>query len=86
MIILLSLGVAILASFFASSHPDGLEKVAEDLGFIERATDTPGAMPEYVFPGIRSERLSTAVAGITGILLTFGLFWAAAKFFTLKKV
>ena len=27
------------ASFYASSSPDGLEKVAEDVGFIETAED-----------------------------------------------
>ena len=85
MLILLALGVAIIASFFASSHPDGLEKVAEDLGFIERASDTPGAMPDYLFPGITSEGFATAIAGIIGTIFTFGLFWGVARLLKIRK-
>jgi len=80
-ILVLSFGVALTASIFASSHPDGLEKVAEDLGFINAAAETPGAMPDYIFPGIKNEVLATVFAGIIGTLLTFWLFWTVAKFF-----
>ena len=34
-----SLFLAGVVSFYASSDPDGLEKVAEDIGFIETAED-----------------------------------------------
>ena len=89
MILLLSIGVAVVASFFASGSPDGLEKVAEDLGFIGSAAETPGAMPDYIFPGIKSEAIATAIAGIIGIIITFGAFWATTKLiklgFSLKK-
>jgi cobalt/nickel transport protein len=34
-----SLFLAGVVSFYASSHPDGLEKVAEDIGFIETAKE-----------------------------------------------
>lgn len=70
-----SILVAILASFFASANPDGLEKVAEVLGFGGSAIESTSIMTDYTMPGIKSEVLSTALAGITGILLVFGLFY-----------
>jgi hypothetical protein len=41
-VVLISIAVAILAGFFASTHPDGLEKVAANLGFEHKAVPTPG--------------------------------------------
>jgi len=37
--IALSLLIAGVLSFYASSHPDGLEKVAETKGFLDTAKD-----------------------------------------------
>jgi cobalt/nickel transport protein len=47
---LVSLFLAGVVSFYASSDPDGLEKVAEDIGFIETAeehTYADGALADY---------------------------------------
>ena len=44
--ILVILIIAMALSLTASSFPDGLEKVAENLGFIDRATDL---LPEGFF-------------------------------------
>jgi len=85
MVLLLSIGVAIIASFFASGSPDGLEWVAENLGFLGSAGDTPGAMPDYLFPGVNGEGLATAAAGVIGVALTFGIFLLAAKLLKAKK-
>lgn len=59
-------------SLFASSSPDGLEKVAEDKGFIAAALDYPFStiMPDYAFP-INNEYLATSLAGIIGTIFTF---------------
>lgn len=64
----------------ASASPDGLERVAEDMGFIERAQDAPFVViADYVFPGIENEALATVLAGFigTGILfvVAYGLAW-----------
>ena len=67
--------VSVLASFFASSNPDGLEKVAERLGFIEKALERTGPLPDYTTPGLAEGGLSTATAGIAGVLITLSLFW-----------
>ena len=47
---LVSLFLAGVVSFYASSDPDGLEKVAGDIGFIETAKDhnyAEGALADY---------------------------------------
>lgn len=71
--IALALVVAILSPL-ASPHPDGLERVAEDHGFIDRAQSAFfDVIPDYMFPGIQSEALGTIIAGIVGTLLLFGV-------------
>jgi hypothetical protein len=70
--------VAILSPL-ASSHPDGLERVAEDQGFIDRAEDpTFNVIPDYVFPGVANEGLATILAGIVGVAVLFVLMWGVA--------
>jgi len=61
------------ASFYASSHPDGLEKVAEDIGFLKTAkdhTNSGSALADYGVKGIENERLSVGVAGLIGVVAT----------------
>lgn len=71
--IVVSLILAGVVSFYASSHPDGLEKVAGDIGFIETAKDpaTSGsALADYGVEGIENERASVGVAGVIGVVAT----------------
>ncbi len=68
-----SLLLAGVVSFYASSHPDGLEKVAEDIGFIETAkenTNADVALADYGVRGVENERLSTGAAGVIGVIAT----------------
>ena len=68
-----SLFLAGVVSFYASSDPDGLEKVAEDIGFIETAEDhtyADGALADYGVKGIDNERASVGVAGVIGVIGT----------------
>jgi hypothetical protein len=68
------------ASPLASSFPDGLERVAEDLGFLERAAESSyRIIPDYAAPGIGDEALATAVAALTGTLILFGLGYGLAR-------
>ncbi|MEX2487154.1 MAG: energy-coupling factor ABC transporter permease [Nitriliruptoraceae bacterium] len=58
---------------FAVDAPDGLERVAQDLGFAESGQPHPFAsslFSEYATQGIASPSLSLAVAGVAGTLLT----------------
>jgi cobalt/nickel transport system permease protein len=58
----------------ASAHPDGLEWVAEQKGFLEAArAPLYNLIPDYVFPGISNGVLATIVAGVLGLLLVFGV-------------
>ena len=84
--LLVAVLVAGLLSPFASSWPDGLERVAEFPGFGARAEGGPALhtpMPDYLFPGLTSERLATITAGVLGTLLVFamlcGLGWLLAR-------
>lgn len=75
----LALAVTLLAPL-ASPHPDGLERVAEDVGFIERAQDAPyQIIPDYVLPGISNQALATIAAGIVGTLIVAGVAFGVAQ-------
>lgn len=79
----LSVGLAALLSPFASSSPDGLERIAEDKGFADRATENPvwkhSPFPDYVVRGIGNERVATGLAGAIGTLGLFGAAWLVAR-------
>lgn len=79
--LLVSLLAAGVASYYASSSPDGLERVAADQGFDEHAQDNANAeLPtaDYGIAGIDDERLSVGLAGVLGVAVMaavgFGLF------------
>jgi len=77
--LVVALAVVLLAPL-ASPHPDGLERVAEDAGFIEVAKDAPyEIIPDYVLPGIPNEALATIAAGIVGTLIVAGVAFAVAR-------
>lgn len=60
----------LLLAPFASADPDGLERVAEDLGFIERGLDAPYSLiPDYTVPFLGETPLSTILAGAVGALV-----------------
>lgn len=77
-----AVGLATAISPFASGSPDGLEKVAEDKGFLDRGGLHPvqeGApIPDYAFPGIGNESVATGVAGFVGTLAVFALGYLIA--------
>jgi hypothetical protein len=67
-----------VVSGFASSAPDGLNKVAEDEGFIdqEQEHDLSGSpVAGYEVSGVDNDRLSTGLAGVIGVGVTFLLGW-----------
>jgi hypothetical protein len=74
--LLVAIGLAMLVSGFASSAPDGLNKVAEDHGFAANAKQhlfENGPLAGYAVKGVGNDRLSTAIAGLVGVLITFGV-------------
>lgn len=71
--------IVAVSSPLASSHPDGLERVAEEQGFVDLAQDSPyEIIADYAFPGIESEALATIVAGIVGTAVVFSLGYLLA--------
>jgi len=77
------------ASYYASSHPDGLEKVAKDIGFIDAAKDSAVAgspLAGYGVSGIDNARVSGGLAGILGIIATGAVGGALFMFIRKKPV
>jgi len=76
------LGIALLITLFsplASSSPDGLERVAEDKEFIDKAEDAPyEVIADYVFPWVENEDAATVLAGIVGVLIVAGVAFTLA--------
>jgi cobalt/nickel transport system permease protein len=71
--ILVSL-IAIFLSPMASGNPDGLERVAQDLGFLNQGLGSPyQILPGYTIPLFGETALSTILAGIVGAVVIAGL-------------
>ncbi|HSJ36167.1 MAG TPA: energy-coupling factor ABC transporter permease [Acidimicrobiia bacterium] len=84
--VLVALVFAAVVSQFAVDNPDGLERVAEDTGFIESAEEHSLAdvvFANYATEGISNEPLSLAIAGIVGTLVT--LLVAAGLFLGVRE-
>lgn len=75
-----------IISLFASGSPDGLEKVAEDQGFMATALEFPFAtlMPDYAFP-IKNEWLATSLAGLIGTVFTFLILFGIGRLLAKSK-
>lgn len=71
-----ALALAAFISPLACGWLDGLERVAENLGFLSRGEGPPllnAPIPAYSIPGLRDERVATGLAGIVGTLGVFGV-------------
>jgi cobalt/nickel transport protein len=84
--LLVALVIAGVGSYYASSHPDGLEYVAGETGFLNSADepktgDSPFA--DYQTAGVDDERLGGGLAGVVGValvlLLAGGLAYAVRR-------
>ena len=77
--LVIALAVTLLAPL-ASPNPDGLERVAKNLGFIGAAKDAPyEIIPDYVLPGISNPALATVAAGVVGTLIVAGIAFGIAR-------
>ena len=83
-----ALSIALFLSPFASPWPDGLERVAKDLGFIEKGEGAgvlKAPIPDYKFPGLDSEGFSTALSGSIGTIAMFGIGFGIARLLRKKE-
>jgi hypothetical protein len=83
---LIAVVIASFAGFFASSHPDGLEKVAANLNFEGKAKGTLGIFRDHQFlrlpvgtAGLPYSVLFNALSGIAGVIILFFTFRSIAK-------
>ncbi|MFJ8136901.1 energy-coupling factor ABC transporter permease [Streptomyces sp. NPDC096013] len=81
-----SLVLAGFVSFYASSNPDGLEKVAADQGIDRTAEEHASAdspLADYGVRDVEDARLSGGLAGVIGVGVTVvagtGVFWAVRR-------
>jgi cobalt/nickel transport system permease protein len=62
--------LVVLFSPLASSDPDGLERVAMDMGFIDSGQSAPySILPDYTLPFMGETAASTILAGIIGVIV-----------------
>lgn len=83
--LLVALGLAVFVSPFACGWPDGLEKVAEKLGFEHSAAEAAllsSPLPDYAVPGLQSAVFSTIIAGCVGTVAAFILAYVLARALT----
>jgi hypothetical protein len=82
MALALAVGLATAVPPYASSSPDGLERVAGDKQFLGEGkphrVQAGSPMPGYAFPGIDNPRVATGVAGFVGTLAVFGVGYGLA--------
>lgn len=84
--LLVALLLAGFASYYASSAPDGLEKVAADKGLDTGARDSATAgspLADYSVNGVSNPRLSGGLAGVIGVGVTLAL--AGGIFLLVRK-
>ncbi len=71
--LIVALGLAV-ASPLASAHPDGLEWVAGQQGFLD-AAQAPvfKIIPDYLLPGVSNQATATILAGMIGAVIVGGV-------------
>ena len=83
-LVAIALLVVFLAVFipFASSNPDGLEKVAQSLGVQERGPLWRGFMFDYSVEVFENPYVSTLLAGVFGTLMVLAASFVFGKVIT----
>lgn len=74
--IAVALVLAFMVSPHASSSPDGLQKVASDKGIdvnMPHNAKSDSPLAHYAVTGVHNSKLSTGLAGIVGVVVTFAL-------------
>jgi cobalt/nickel transport system permease protein len=71
--------VVVLLSPFASANPDGLNRVAMDLGFIQTAKTASGPLAGYTIPFLSSISASKVVAGAIGVIVVLAIVFITGR-------
>ena len=84
--IVICLALAALASPFASTSPDGLEKVAEEHGIAPSAPLwTRAPIPDYAMPNVSHPGIATGTAGVIGTLVVLALGIGLARLLARRR-
>lgn len=83
-VVFILIGLAVLLPF-ASTFPDGLEKVSEYLEIEEPEPIWTGLMPDYALPGIENPYMATLLSGVIGVLLVLAASWIIGRTVTHKR-
>jgi hypothetical protein len=90
-LVLVGLAVSLVlaggVSYYASSHLDGFEKAASEIGFLDTQKDSPlkdSPLADYRVAGIENDRVTGGLAGVIGVASTaaisFGIFYGLRRF------
>ena len=78
--------VVIVLAPLASSDPDGLERVADDNGFIAQAQNVVGGLlGDYAVPGVDDPTLSTVLSGLLGVVILLVVVFALGRVLARRK-
>ena len=77
--------IVIVLAPLASPDPDGLQRVAEDNGFLQAARNALSSIiPHYNVPGVHGN-LSTILAGLIGIVIVFALMVVVGRILVRRR-
>jgi cobalt/nickel transport system permease protein len=85
---LITIGVVLFITPFASRWPDGLESVAAKLGFASAAVTHPlvsSPFEGYTIPGLGSPVAATVIAGLAGTCIVFAGGFILARILTRRS-
>lgn len=78
--------IVVLLAPFASGHPDGLEWVAGETGFLSAAQNAPfQLLSDYTIPGLGATPTSTIVAGLVGLILVGAVSFGVSRLVTRRR-
>lgn len=79
--------IAVFLSPYASPHPDGLERVAIDNGFIEQEKESAWTTPfsGYEWNAAGSSKWAVGVSGFVGVVLTFAAVYGTGRLLAGRK-
>jgi cobalt/nickel transport system permease protein len=75
----------VLLSPLASTNPDGLNRVAMDMGFIQTAQVGTGPLAGYTIPFLSSVPMSKIVAGAIGVIVVLAIAFIAGRSLQAKR-
>ena len=78
--------VVIVLAPLASPDPDGLNRVAADLGFIDRAANFfSGLFSGYAIPGVADPGMSRILSGLLGIVVVIGIVFLLGRLLARRR-